>query len=245
MDVTAIIQGRMGSTRLPGKIMKPLCGKPVLAHLIERVSQARLIDGIVIATTELPEDDAIARLAEDLGARCYRGSAGDVLARYCGAIRRYGLTGAIVRITSDCPLYDPFAADAAIRFFLMNGYDIVTNAGSRPEQRTYPRGLDTEIFPPAILEDACEKAAAPHQREHVTPYIYETSQKAYYYRNKTDLSRHRWTLDTQEDWEFVSAVYERLYRGSHDFYCADVVRLLDAHPEIFEINSRVEQKALA
>jgi spore coat polysaccharide biosynthesis protein SpsF len=234
----------MGSTRLPGKIMKPLCGKPVLAHLIERVSQARLIDGIIIATTELPEDDAIARLAEDAGARCHRGSPDDVLARYCGAIRKFGLAGGIVRITSDCPLYDPFVADDAIRFFLANSYDIVTNGGSQPGQRTYPRGLDTEIFTAAALLDACEKAAAPHQREHVTPYLYETSQKAYYYRNGIDLSKHRWTLDTQEDWDFISAVYGELYHGSHDFYCTDVIRLLDEHPEIFALNSHVEQKTL-
>jgi spore coat polysaccharide biosynthesis protein SpsF len=235
----------MGSTRLPGKIMRPLCGKTVLAHVVERVSQARLIGGIIIATTDLAEDDAIARHAEDdLGLRCYRGSADDVLARYCGAARKFGLSGGVVRITSDCPLYDPFAADEAIRFFLGHGYDIVTNGGSRPEQRTYPRGLDTEIFTLAALEGAFERAGEPHQREHVTPYIYETSPKAYYYRNRTDLSRHRWTLDTPEDWDFVSAVYGQLYRGVHDFYCADIIRMLDRHPEIFAINSRVEQKAL-
>jgi spore coat polysaccharide biosynthesis protein SpsF len=234
----------MGSTRLPEKIMRRIGGKTVLEHVVERASMAKLIDGVVVATTELPEDDAIARHMSALGVRCSRGSSGDVLARYYGAAVECGRPENIVRITSDCPLYDPFVADEVIRFFMDGDFDIVTCGGRLPEQRTYPRGLDTEIMSFGALKDAFLNAKAPHQREHVTPYIYETSRKAYYYRNRDDLSKYRWTLDTRQDWEFISAVYGRLYHGRHDFFCADVVALLQANPQIYELNRHVEQKAL-
>jgi spore coat polysaccharide biosynthesis protein SpsF len=153
----------------------------------------------------------------------------------------------VVRVTADCPLYDPFVGGDVVRFHLSHGYDIVTNGGSEPQDRTWPRGLDTEAMRFAALERAHREARLPYQREHVTPYIYETAgDRAFIYKSGKDLSKHRWTLDTMEDWAFVTAVYERLYGGgAPDFFTKDVLRLLDREPTLSELNRGVEQKRLA
>lgn len=171
MKTAAIIQARMGSTRLPGKILKDLMGKTVLQHVIERVQQAKNIDEIIIATTTLAQDDVVADEALKCGANYFRGSENDVLARYYGAAKENNVD-IVVRITSDCPLIDPFVTDEIIRYFKQdNMYDIVTNAGSDLSKRTFPRGLDTEVFSFQSLERAYQQADKDYQHEHVTPYI--------------------------------------------------------------------------
>ena len=243
MKIVAIIQARMGSTRLSGKVMKILGDKTVLAHDIMRVKQAKLIDQIVIATTTNQKDAIIAEEASKYGIASFRGSENDVLNRYYLAAMENN-ADIVVRITSDCPLFDPKILDKMLQFYMEHPYDIVTNAGSDLQFRTYPRGLDTEIFAVSWLEQANRNAVETYQREHVTPYIYENAQKIYYYTNPVDYSKYRWTLDTEEDWQLISEIYKHLYHGSHDFYFSDIIRLVQEHPELHEINKKIEQKKL-
>lgn len=231
----------MGSTRLPGKVMKDLFGKTVLAHVIERVKLSKEIDEIVIATTTLKHDDIIIKEAEKYGVKYFRGSEDDVLSRYYYAAKANN-ADIVVRITSDCPLIDPFVTDEIIEFFIDNTYDIVTNAGSDLSQRTYPRGLDTEIFSFGILEEAFLNAREDYQREHVTPYMYENSNKIYYYKNDIDYSKYRWTLDTEEDFKLIKEIYVHLYEGEHNFYMEDIIQLITKYPELKYLNRYVQQK---
>lgn len=240
---TAIIQARMGSTRLPGKVMKNLLGKTVLAHVIERVKQAKILDDIIIATTKKDDDDCIADEALRCGVKVFRGSEEDVLSRYYFAAKENN-TDIIVRITSDCPLIDPNVINDIVSFFKQNRYDIVTNAGIDLTQRTYPRGLDTEVFSYTVLEEAYKNATEKYQREHVTPYIYENAKRIFYYKNDINYSHYRWTLDTEEDWMLIKKLYEHLYHGKHDFYMSDVLMVMEQNPELFQINKDVKQKSI-
>ncbi|SHH83247.1 cytidylyltransferase domain-containing protein [Clostridium grantii] len=243
MKVTAIIQARMGSTRLSGKVMKKLFGKTILQHVIERVSQSELIDNIVIATTNLEKDDKIVEEAKKCDVQYFRGSEDDVLSRYYYAAKENN-SDIIVRITSDCPLIDPNIIDEIIEFYKTQNYDIVTNAGADLLQRTYPRGLDTEVFSFKMLEEAFNCANEKYQREHVTPYIYENRNEIYYYKNKDNFSNYRLTLDTKEDFELITNIYENLYKGEHDFYLDEIVQLFNEKPELTKINEHVEQKKI-
>ncbi|MFW6029436.1 MAG: cytidylyltransferase domain-containing protein [Halanaerobiales bacterium] len=236
----AIIQARMGSTRLPGKVLKKIKDKTVLAHVIERVRQSSEIDEIIIATTNLARDNKIVKEAQNCNVNYYRGSEDDVLCRYYHAAKENDVS-LVVRITSDCPLIDPFVVDDIVSFFKENDYDLVTNAGSDLTQRTYPRGLDTEVFPLSKLEEAFNNAEAKYQREHVTPYIYETSKNIYYYTNNIDYSDYRLTLDENADWELIFQVYDKLYNGDHVFYLEDIIKIIDDH-HLKNINAHVEQR---
>lgn len=241
--IVAIIQARMGSTRLPGKVMKELCGQTVLAHVIERVKQAKEIDEIIIATTNLGRDNLIVEEAQKCEVKYYRGSEEDVLGRYYYAAKD-NQADIVVRITSDCPLIDPFVIDEIIEYYLNHDYQLVTNAGIALSQRTYPRGLDTEVFSFAVLGEAFNKAKEKYQREHVTPYIYENYDEIHYYKNDIDYSHYRWTLDTPEDFILIKTIYEHLYKGQHNFYFDDIIELLKEHPEYIKINQDIKQKAL-
>lgn len=238
----AIIQARVGSVRLPAKVLRMLCGKTVLAHVIERVKEASEVDEIVIATTTSTGDDAIEQEAIRCGVKAFRGSEEDVLSRYYGAAT-YSSADIVVRITSDCPLIDPQLIDVIVSFFKQCDYDIVTNAGSILSMRTYPRGLDTEVFSFAALKDASKNAQKQYQREHVTPYLYEHG-RVYNYRDNADNSRYRWTLDTEEDWCLIMALYGHLYHGKHDFHYNDILAVMETHVELLDINKDVEQKKL-
>ncbi|MFV0440863.1 MAG: cytidylyltransferase domain-containing protein [Lachnospirales bacterium] len=245
MKIGAIIQARVGSTRLPEKVLKNICGKSVLDHVITRVRQSKYIDEIIIATTILDRDIAIINEAEKIGVKSFCGSEDDVLSRYYLAAKENSLD-VIVRITSDCPLIDSKVIDEVVKTYLDNKYDIVTNAGSDLSQRTYPRGLDTEVFSFEALENAYKNAVEKYQREHVTPYIYENAKEVFYYKNSTDYSKYRWTLDTEEDFEVISKIYENLYddRNIHNFYLMDIVKLFEEKPELYDINAHIEQKKL-
>jgi len=239
----AIIQARMGSTRLPGKVMKDLNGKPVLWHVIERVKQAENIDQIIIATTTAKRDKIIYDRSIEWGVKSYQGSEEDVLARYYEAANKYEIDR-VVRITSDCPLIDPYVIDEIVEYYNKNDYTLVTNAGSDLNNRTYPRGLDTEVFSFDVLEKAYNKAEKKYQREHVTPYIYENYNDILYYKNNEDLSNYRITLDTKEDFELIKVLYDKLYQGKHDFYLKDIIEVFKKNPELININKKVEQKKL-
>jgi len=243
MKIGAIIQARMGSTRLPEKVMKNLQGKTVLEHVIERVKQSKLIDEIIIATTTHERDTAIESEALRCGVKAFRGSEDDVLSRYYYAAKENNLD-VVVRITSDCPLIDPRIIDDIVQFYKNNNYDIVTNAGNDVENRTYPRGLDVEILSFDILENAYINASEKYQREHVTPYIYEVVQNKFYYKNQSDYSKYRWTLDTDEDFQLIKEIYKVLYKGVHDFYMDDIISLINEQPSLQLINAHIEQKKL-
>jgi len=242
MHVVAIVQARMGSTRLPGKVMKNLLGEPVLTRDVNRIRRAKCIDEVVIATTTEPEDDVIVALCEKEGWHYFRGSENDLLDRYYRAAQAFG-AGVVVRITSDCPMIDPGVVDKVIGEFLsLRGeVDYVSNTLSL---RTFPRGLDVEVMTFEALERAWREDNNPAWREHATPYIYKNPEKFRLHRvtNEVDLSHHRWTLDTPEDLLFIQTVYEHF--GNDYFTWTDVLQYLDQHPEVVKINSDVRQKTI-
>lgn len=240
MRTIAIIQARMGSTRLPGKVLKPLAGDTVLGHVVGRVRKAKRLDGICIATTDSSADEPIVAECKRLSVECFRGSEQDVLARYHGAAQACK-ADVIVRVTSDCPLFDGAMLDEMlVMFTATTGLDYMSNV----QVRRFPRGLDVEIFTVAALALANRKAKQRHEREHVTPYFYEHPEmfRLRSFECKENLSGHRWTLDTPEDWQFVEAVYGAL---DTKFTTADVLKLLNTRPELAKLNAHVEQKKLA
>lgn len=237
----AIIQARMGSSRLRGKVMMELCDKTVLDHVIQRVAQCKHIDEVVIATTTKEEDDVIAEEAIKCKASVYRGSENNVLERYYFAAKE-SHAETVIRITSDCPLIDSNIVDDVIKFYEENNYELVSNAGDGEGQRTYPRGLDVEVFSMKALEKAYYNANIEYQLEHVTPYIYENTNQIYYYKQEQDYSNHRWTLDTKEDYELIKYIYNELYKGKQNFFLKEILELFKRKPEIYGINCEVKQK---
>lgn len=241
MRTVAIIQARMGSTRLPGKVLERVGEWTVLGHTVARARAIPGVDEVVVATTRSDADVAVVREAERLGARWWRGSEDDVLSRYVGAARASG-ADAIVRITSDCPLLDPDASGLVTAALIAGeGADYASNT----IERRYPRGLDTEAFTRGALERAAEQAAAPREREHVTPFIYEhpESFRLRSVRGEVDHSRHRWTVDTAEDLQLVREVYARV-APEHGpiFGMGPILDLLAREPWIAALNQHVEQK---
>ena len=241
MRIVAIIQARMGSTRLPGKVLMDLAGKSVLARVVERVSRLNSIQSIVVATSINRENEPIATECERLGTHSFRGSENDVLDRYLGAAREHQAE-AIVRVTADCPLIDPEISDSVVNEFVQRGADYASNVFPR----TYPRGLDTEVFTRDALEQAWKHATEPHQREHVTPYLYEHPEKFRMASVKAEAvyGFHRWTLDTREDYELISRIYSR-FAGRDGFSWRQVLEVLDEQPELVQLNAHVKQKDIA
>jgi spore coat polysaccharide biosynthesis protein SpsF len=239
MTINAIIQARMGSTRLPGKVLLKVCGKTMLEHLLDRLKRSRGLSAIVVATSTAPQDNAIEAEVQRLKVPCFRGSEDDVLARYAGAAQKFP-ADAYVRITADCPLFDAQLLDRMIDRFLEGGCDYLSNT----LERTYPRGLDAEILTKPALEEANARAAKAYEREHVTPYIIEHSERfrRVSFKGEKDLSHHRWTLDTAEDLQLIRAVYEGLYPRDPNFSTEDVLKLLAERPELAKLNAHIEQK---
>jgi len=240
LKVVAIIQARVGSTRLPGKVLKDLAGATVLARVVERVRRARRIDEVLIATTDRPADDAIVAECRKCSVAVSRGDQDDVLDRYFRAAQ-LKKADVVVRITSDCPLIDPEITDKTVAAFLEARPDYASNV----MVRTYPRGLDTEVISFDALARAWQQARKPYEREHVTPYITEhpLEFKLLSVTGDDDFSSHRWTVDTPEDMEFAQAVYARLH-GNASFTWRDVLELLDREPGLVDLNRGVQQKAL-
>ena len=240
MKIIAIIQARMGSTRLPGKVLQDIGGETMLARVARRTQRASLLDGVLVATTTQTADDAIAAECGRLRLPVYRGSEDDVLDRYYQAAQA-AQADAVARITSDCPFIDPAVIDKVVSAFLRERPDYASNF----IKRTYPRGLDTEIMRFAALEQAWREAAETYQRAHVTPYIHQQPDKfrLLSVENETDASRYRWTVDTADDLAFARAVYRRL--GNDDsFGWLDALALLRREPELAELNRHIQQKSL-
>lgn len=235
--VTAIIQARLGSTRLAGKTLMDLRGKPLLGHLIERVRQSKFVKEIIVATTVNERDNAIAFYALENNLKLYRGSEEDVLDRFYQAATQYQ-TETIVRVTPDCPMQDPHVMDEVISVFGEGGYDYVSNT-MKP---TFPDGLDTEVFSFAALRRAWNDASLPSEREHVTSYIYGHPDLFRLFNVESgngDLSQMRWTVDTQRDYEFVKRIFELMDRPGDLFYMEDVLGLLKEHPQLLTINQGI------
>jgi spore coat polysaccharide biosynthesis protein SpsF len=237
----AIIQARMGSTRLPGKVLADLAGMPVLARVVHRARRSRRVDQVVVATSRGPADDAVAGLCSDLAVPCFRGSEEDVLERFRDAAREHRAE-AVVRLTADCPLLDPAVVDQVVEGFLAGRPDYASNT----LERSWPRGLDTEVLTRDALETAAREALEPYQRAHVTPFLYQHPER---FRllpvvAPEDWSGLRWTVDTPEDLALVRELYRRLGdRG--DFGFAAALAEVRADPQLAEWNRAVRQKDLS
>jgi spore coat polysaccharide biosynthesis protein SpsF len=236
--IAAVIQARMGSHRLPGKVMLELCGRPVLQHVIDRVRIAENIQEVMVATTQSEADEEICRYLAAKGIAYCCGSEEDVLSRYFQAAKLCH-ADVIVRITADCPLIDPNVVDRVVAGFMRGGYDYASNT---VKIRTFPRGLDCEVFSFALLKRACEQAKLPFQREHVTPFMYQGKNRVLSIQNIRDYSDMRWTLDTAEDFALIQEVYSHFYKGRHDFYMEEIYAFLRQNPQICALNQKVHQK---
>lgn len=241
MKVVAIIQARMGSTRLPGKILKKVNERELLSYQLERLQSSKLIDEIVIATTTQNQDDVIEGFCKDNDIQYYRGSETDVLSRYYESAIKFE-ADIIVRITSDCPIIDVNVVDRTINHFIEHKYDYVSNT----IDRTYPRGMDTEVFSFAALKKAKNEAYLERDREHVTAYFYTNRDKFTIgsVKNNHDYSKYRWTVDTEEDYKLITLIIDNLYNQNPMFSMEDVINLMEMNPEWFKINEHIEQKKI-
>ncbi len=238
MNITAIVQARMGSTRLPGKVLMDIGGESVLARVVHRLKRASQIREIVIATSAEVKDGVIVRECERLAVSCFRGSEHDVLERYWRAAEQFRCD-VVVRVTSDCPLIDPDVVDEVITAFIDKEADLACN----DFPRTFPRGLDVEVLTIDALRRAREMSDQHYQREHVTPVIYERPEifSVVSVQTKPDLSHLRWTLDTREDLALVRAIYSYFYNRD-EFGWQEVVELMRRRPELAAMNAHIAQK---
>ena len=238
--IAAVVQARMGSTRLPGKTLADVGGEPMLARLVARARRVSGVEQVIVATTEQPADQAILWFAADHGLPAYAGSEDDVLDRFYQTARRYDVS-TIVRLTPDCPLLDPAVSGRVLARFL-EGRGAVDYA-SNTHPPTFPDGLDTEIVSFDALERAWREASEPSEREHVTSYIWKHPElfRLVNVAHDPDLSALRWTVDEAADLEFARAVYRHLAGASDAFGMDDVLELLRRHPEIESINRGTER----
>ena len=240
-SVLAIIQARMGSSRLPGKALLPIVdGRGALELMLERVAQAQTLKRVLVATTVSPEDNALATLCEGMHVPCFRGSEQDVLDRYYQAAAAFGPADAIVRLTGDCPLHDPEVIDEVVNQFRASAVDYTNNINPA----TYPDGLDVEVFTLAALEKAWHNAARVSEREHVTLYL-RNHPELFSQLNVAcahDYSACRWTLDEEPDYQFIKKIYAHFY-PRRVFAMKEIISFLELHPEIAAINRAIQRNA--
>lgn len=243
MKIVCFIEARFSSSRLPGKVLKPILGQPMLGLMIERLQRARTLDGIVIATTDGSADDPVAELGKKMGVGVFRGSEDDVLARVLGAARAFK-ADVIVETTGDCPLHDPAIVDKVVADFRIGGADFVSNV----RDYTTPRGTDVRVFTTDALDEINRVSQDPADHEHVSLHFWEHPEK-YRLRNvrtefPPEVAELRLTVDTPEDFELVRQVYEELYPKNPHFTLADVLALFERQPEMASINQHIVQKAV-
>jgi len=243
MKVVCTVEARMRSSRLPGKVLKPAVGKPMLELMIERLKRARTVDAIVVATTDNPSDQPIEDLARELGVGCFRGSEADVLDRVLKAARQ-AAADVVVETTGDCPLISPEVVDKVVETFLMNKVDYCSNL----VERTFPRGMDVEVFWFRRLEEIAQLATDPTDREHVSTYFHKHRERYSLLNVASTLppgaADIRLTVDTQDDLEMVSSIFESLYLRNPEYDLEDVLNLVADNPSLTAINSHVEHKAV-
>jgi len=232
--IVAILQARVGSARLPGKVLADLAGQPMLLRQAERIAASHRIDRLVVATSTSPQDDPLAILCAKAGIACHRGALDDVLDRVHAAAKAQAADW-VVRLTGDCPLIDPAVIDLVIETATNSGADYVTNA----VEPTWPDGLDVEVARIEALDAAWREATLPSEREHVMPFIRNRPDRfrIVHVRQDEDLSDLRWTVDEPEDLEFVRAVYARLYPANPAFTTRDILDLLERDPSLSLVNA--------
>jgi spore coat polysaccharide biosynthesis protein SpsF len=242
MRTIAIIQARMNSSRLPGKVLLDLGGKPMLAWVVDRALGAKRLDGAGVATTTAPSDDAIEAFCESRGYPCFRGSEFDVLDRYYQAALSFKAER-IVRLTADCPVVDPALIDATIQEFESTGVDFAATRLPPPWKRTYPIGQDIEIVSFANLARAWNEATEKYEREHVMPYFYDQDGRFQIkvLNAENDYSAYRWTVDTAPDLDLLRVIIKR-FGGREDFTWREVLQVFEHEPELAQINSGVVHK---
>jgi len=257
--IIAIIQGRMSSSRLPGKILADIAGQPMLGRVFGRTSRSATLTETVFATTTDSTDDLVAEYCDFSGIPFTRGSQFDVLDRYYQAAKQTK-ADVVVRITADCPVIDPALIDDVVNTLLEHEYDFVCNRLPPPWHRTYPIGLDVEACTFKVLEKAWKAAKEPQHREHAMPYFYEGVELSAVSRQRsegvsprgfriallnhtTDFGDYRWTVDTPEDLEFIREVYAR-FDGRADFTWKKVLDLIHDDPRLMAINVGVQHKTL-
>lgn len=223
MMILTILQARMSSSRLPGKVMRPILGKPMIGCQIERLRRSVRLGELVVATSTDPGDDVVADYCQGLGCRVHRGPLADVLARYAGALEAFGPADHVVRLTADCPLADWRVIDACIDLHLERGADYTSNT----VDRTFEKGLDVEVFRAELLPEIAATTQDPYDREHVTPYFYRNPDRFRIAQLTQEAARPevRWTVDTLEDFRFTTAVYEALYPADPAFLSEDIRRV--------------------
>lgn len=242
MRVVAIIQARTGSTRLPGKVLKEIVGRPMLWHVINRVKTAKLVDKLLLATTTREEDKPVIEIAKGFGIESYAGSEEDVLDRFYQAARKCG-ADVIVRITADDPFKDPVIIDKMVEIFLKNSNK--TDYVSNTIKPTYPEGIDVEVFSFKALEKAWRESSYKFDREHVTTYIWRNPREFRLMNvenEKGDLSHLRWTVDTQRDLDFAREIYKKLYGEEKVFSMDEIVSLLESDPKISKMNEKLDKR---
>lgn len=241
MRILIIVQARTGSSRLPGKILLPLAGRPLLERMVDRIRMSTLASEIVVATTTDRSDDPVRNLCAEIGIECFSGDPHDLLDRHYQAAIRYEADAA-VKIPSDCPLIDPTVIDRVLGYYIqhVDEFDFVSNL----HPPSYPDGQDVEVVPIDILRTAWQEATRPIEREHTTPFIWERPERFRIgnigWETGLDYSMtHRWTIDYPEDYQFLSAVYDALYHdGGEPFGVGEVLAYLERHPETAAINAQ-------
>ena len=242
MRTVAIIQARMNSSRLPGKVLLDLAGQPMLVRVVERACRAKMIDDVIIATTSDPADDPIEALCRERGYSVYRGSQFDVLDRFYQAARQ-AQADLIVRLTADCPVIDPQVIDLTVQAFQHADADFAANRLPPPWKRTYPIGLDTEVCSFIGLARAWQEAKLPYEREHVMPYFYDQEGrfKIVVIDHDPDYGSLRWTVDTAEDLNLLREIFQR-FAGQDQFGWLDVLALVQREPQLSKLNASVRAK---
>lgn len=236
---TAIIQARMGSTRLPGKIMYEVCGESILSLMIKRIKNAKKLDKIIIATTINENDNVIVNFCKLNGIDFFRGSENDVLSRYYETSKKFP-SDIIIRLTSDTPLLDPKTIDSIIEQYEKNDYDYVSN--QFPFPRTYPDGTNVEVFSFNLLKEMYEKAKNPSDREHVTTFVSMQPKlfKIFRVDYSKDISKYRFNLDYDADYQLIKKVYEEFYFKNPNFTLEDIILWLEKNPDILKLNSDIK-----
>lgn len=232
--VLAILQARMSSTRLPGKVLADVAGAPMILRQIERLRRARSLTRIVVATSVEPDDDILAETVKAGGTPVFRGPLDDVLGRFIETLDAFGAAPVAARLTADCPLADPEVIDATVALLAASGADYVSNTG---DARTFPKGLDVEVFRAEALRAAAAESRDPYDREHVTPFIYRRPERfaLAFHAQAADEGEVRWTVDRPDDLAFVRAVYEALYPADPAFDSQAVRDFVRGRPDLLHL----------
>ncbi|HKB86900.1 MAG TPA: glycosyltransferase family protein [Ignavibacteriaceae bacterium] len=240
MNIVTVVQARMGSSRMPGKVMMPLVGKPLILRMLERVCLSNLTGQVIVAVTDEDRDNRLAETCEAAGYLVYRGSTSDLLDRHYKTGLKYN-ADAVVKIPSDCPLIDPLVITKVLSYFISNDgkYDYVSNL----HPATYPDGNDVEIMTMKALEESWREASRDLEREHTTPYIWENPDKFkignVLWETGLDYSMsHRWTIDYMEDYLFIREIYNAMYIENPRFDLNDILEFERSHPAVKAINEK-------